>query len=33
MNDRNGPDFRGICEVEYGPVINKLLNKMKEKIS
>lgn len=32
MNDNKGPDLLGICEVEDGPVINKLVNKIKEKI-
>jgi hypothetical protein len=32
MNDNNGPDILGICEVEDGPVIDKLINKIKEKI-
>jgi hypothetical protein len=30
MNDGNGPDILGVCEVEDGPVINKLVNKIKE---
>ena len=33
MNNNNGPDILGICEVEGGPVINKLVNKIKEKIN
>jgi hypothetical protein len=28
MNDDNGPDIFGICEVEDGQVINKLVNKI-----
>ncbi len=32
MNDNNGPDLIGVCEVEDGPVINKLVDKIKEKI-
>lgn len=30
MNVGNGPDILGICEVEDGQVINKLVNKIKE---
>jgi exonuclease III len=30
MNDGNAPDILGVCEVEDGPVINKLVNKIKE---
>ncbi len=30
MNDGKGPDIIGICEVEDGPVINKLVTKIKE---
>jgi predicted extracellular nuclease len=33
MNDNNGPDILGICEVEDGPVINKFVNKIKEKVN
>ncbi len=33
MNNSNGPDILGVCEVEGGPVINKLVNKIKEKIN
>ena len=33
MNNNRGPDLIGICEVENGPVINKLTNKIKEKVS
>jgi exonuclease III len=32
MNDDNGPDILGVCEVEDGPVINKLVKKIKELI-
>lgn len=31
MNN-GGPDILGICEVEDGPVINKLVTKIKEKV-
>jgi hypothetical protein len=33
MNDGNGPDILGVCEVEDGPVINKLVNKIKELVA
>ena len=33
MNDANGPDILGVCEVEDGPVINKLVNKIKEMVA
>jgi Endonuclease/Exonuclease/phosphatase family len=32
MNAGNGPDILGICEVEDGQVINKLVNKIKEMV-
>ena len=32
MNDGNGPDILGVCEVEDGPVINKLVNKIKDTV-
>jgi len=32
MNDGNGPDILGICEVEDGQVINKFVNKIKEMV-
>jgi endonuclease/exonuclease/phosphatase family metal-dependent hydrolase len=32
MNDGNGPDILGVCEVEDGPVINKLVNKIKDMV-
>lgn len=33
MNNMNGPDILGVCEVEDGPVINRLVNKIKESTS
>lgn len=30
MNNGNGPDILGVCEVEDGPVINKLVKRIKE---
>lgn len=30
MNNGKGPDLMGICEVEDGPVVNKLVSKIKE---
>ena len=29
MNHGNGPDIIGVCEVEDGPVVNKLVTKIK----
>ncbi|MDQ3902659.1 MAG: endonuclease/exonuclease/phosphatase family protein [Thermoproteota archaeon] len=32
MNDGKGPDILGVCEVEDGPVINKLVKKIQESV-
>lgn len=32
MNEGQGPDILGICEVEDGPVINKLVDRIKRSV-